>query len=174
MLMLRALVCLIALTSATVQIAEAQRRAPPPPPRPIFPAPPVEFGVRGGFDFDESTGSAGAQVRIPLGAPIFLVPSGDVYFNDARTQWQVNGDLLFQPRELGGIYAGVGAAFVNRDFDTPGERATRAGFNLVAGLRGARLSGTSVRPFAEGRWTQVADYRPFRLALGIDVPVSGR
>jgi hypothetical protein len=172
--MLRTLVCLLALSATGAGIAEAQRRAPPPPAPPRFPAPPVEFGVRGGFDFDESIGSAGAQLRIPLGAPILLVPSGDVYFDDARTQWQLNGDLLVAPRELGGVYAGVGVAFVNRDFDTPGQRATRAGFNVVAGLRGARLSGTSVRPFAEGRWTRVEDYRPFRLALGIDVPVSGR
>jgi hypothetical protein len=173
--MIRILVCALGLSLGAAHTAEAQRRpAPPPPPRHIVPAPVVEFGVRGGFDFDDQVGSAGAHVRVPLADPIHLVPNGDVFFGDARTQWQFNGDLLLRPRQFGGLYGGVGVAFMNRDFDAPGTRATRAGYNLVAGLRGARLTGTNVRPHAEGRWTRVDGFAPFRLTLGIDVPISGR
>jgi len=172
--MIRVLVCVAALSLTASQAVQAQRRPPPPPPRPIVPAPVVEFGVRGGYDFDDRVGSAGAHVRVPIAEPIHLVPSGDVFFDDARTQWQFNGDLLLRPRQLGGLYGGVGVAFVNRDFEFPGTRATRAGYNLVAGLRGARLSGTNVRPLVEARWTQVEGYNPFRMTAGIDVPISGR
>ncbi|CAN5862935.1 hypothetical protein BH23GEM3_BH23GEM3_21740 [soil metagenome] len=172
--MTRILVCLIAVSLCGVQAVDAQRtvRRPQHPARIVSPAPPLEFGVRGGYDFDENLGSAGAQIRIPLAHPIQLVPSGDVFFADARTQWQINTDLVFRPLALGGLYGGVGAAFVSREFDAIEPRETRAGYNLVAGLRGNRLSSTSVNPFVEARWTAVDDYSPFRLTLGVDVPVT--
>jgi hypothetical protein len=157
------------------QCTAAQRRAgrcpPPPPPRAMQPA--IEFGVRAGYDFDDSGGSAGTQVRIPFGHALALVPSADVYFGSAPTSWQLNADLVARPRALGGLYAGVGAALVNRTFDPFGSSDTRAGFNLLAGLQGARVQETTARPFVEGRWTHVDDYRPFRLAVGIYVPISG-
>ena len=134
----------------------------------------VEFGVRGGYDFDDEAGSAGAQLRIPLARPIHLAPSGDVYFGDARTDWQLNADLVVRPALLGGLYAGVGGALVRRDFDDTDERDTKAGYNLLVGLRSGRIAGTNVRPFAEARWTDAGDYSPFRLVAGIDVPISGR
>jgi hypothetical protein len=134
-------------------------------------AAPVEFGVRGGYDFDDGVGSAGAQFRIPLVRQLPLVPSGDVYFGDSLTDWQVNVDLMAVPDELGGLYAGVGAAFVDRDFDLADDHEVRAGYNLVAGIDGRQLFDTRIRPFAEARWTHVDEYDPFRLVAGINVPV---
>jgi len=134
---------------------------------------PAMFGVRGGHDFEEGVTSAGAQLRFPLVRQLLLVPSGDVYLDsdDARTEWQLNADLAVQPDELGGLYAGIGAAFVNRDFELDGDGGVRTGFNLLLGLQGGRLLDTRVEPFVEARWTEVEDYSPFRLLAGIDVPV---
>lgn len=137
------------------------------------PDPVVEFGVRGGYDFEDEVGSAGAQLRIPFARQILFVPSGDVFFDDARTQWQLNADVLLRPDALGGLYAGAGAAFVSRDFEAGGDQETQVGYNLLVGLDGHRIGDTRVRPFVEARWTDVDDYSPFRLVTGINVPVSG-
>jgi len=134
---------------------------------------PVQFGVRGGFDFEEDVGSAGAQIRIPVAHPILIAPSADVFFDESDTQWQINADLLFRPMQLGGVYAGVGAAFVNGDFDAEGENETKTGLNLLVGLDGGHISSTTLRPFVEGRWTSVDDYDAFRLVAGFNVPISG-
>lgn len=141
--------------------------------RVVHARPAVEFGVRGGFDFEEDAGTAGTQFRIPLARQLLLSPSADVLFADAATEWQVNVDALLRPTALGGVYGGAGVAFLNGDLDRSGSGETEVGANLVLGIESGRVSGTSVRPFAEGRWTTVSDYDTFRLALGINVPVSG-
>lgn len=139
---------------------------------------PVEFGVRGGYDFEDEGGTAGAQLRFPLVPQLVLAPSFDVFFgDDAGSEWQLNADAAIRPGVLGGLYFGGGAAFLNRDFE-PGDfdedSETEVGFNLFVGLDGGRISGSVVRPFVEGRWTSVDDYDAFRLAAGINVPISGR
>lgn len=173
--MTRSLVCLSMLLLLGAQSADAQRRNSRhhdrDRDRPRSGA--VEFGVRGGYDFEEDIGLAGAQLRIPLARQLYLIPSGDVFFDDAPTQWQLNADAALRPDALGGVYGGVGAAFVNRDFDADGERDTEAGYNLFAGFEGGWIGGTSIRPFAEARWTEVDNYDPFRLVAGINVPVGG-
>ena len=64
------------------------------------------------------------------------------------------------------------AAFAHGDFDADGDEGVEIGYNLLLGLRsGGRLFDAAVRPFAEARWTEVEDLDPFRLSLGIDVPV---
>jgi hypothetical protein len=177
---MRSTLCLLALLLAGTATLEAQQCTPaqqragrcsPPPPPPMQPA--IEFGVRAGYDFSDDSGSAGTQVRIPFGPALALVPSGDVHFGSAPTQWQLNADLVVRPRTLGGLYAGAGAAVVSRQFDTFGDTETRAGFNLLLGLQGVRIHDTTARPFVEGRWTHIDDYRPFRLMAGIYVPISG-
>lgn len=138
---------------------------------------PVQFGVRGGYDFQDDVGSGGAQVRVPLVPQLLLVPNADVFFDSDGGKWQLNTDVVLRPYALAGVYGGVGLAFANRDFDTrdvDDDTETRAGFNLIVGLDGGRISGSSVHPFVEGRWTHVDDYRPFRLVAGINVPISGR
>ena len=80
----------------------------------------AQFGVRGGYDFEEDVGSAGAQLRIPLVPQLLLVPSADVFFGDGddeggAAEWQLNGDLVLRPAGLGGLYGGAGVAFLNRD-----------------------------------------------------------
>ncbi|HEX2201973.1 MAG TPA: hypothetical protein VHG91_01690 [Longimicrobium sp.] len=135
----------------------------------------IEFGVRGGYDFGEETGMAGAQLRLPLAGPVALSPSADVFFDEAATEWQLNGDLLLRPRSLAGLYGGAGVAFVNGDLDSDGDDGTEVGYNLVVGLdAGGRIGDTSIRPFVEGRWTDVDEYDAFRLVAGINVPVGRR
>lgn len=135
----------------------------------------TQFGVRGGYDFQEDAGSAGAQLRVPLAPQLLLVPSADVFFGDGPSDWQLNGDLMIRPEDLAGLYGGVGVALLSRDdpADPAEDRETRVGFNLFAGLESGRVRGTSLRPFVEARWTGVEDYFPFRLAAGFNVPISG-
>jgi hypothetical protein len=134
---------------------------------------PVQFGVRGGYDFDADVGTAGAQLRIPIAEGLAVAPSADVFFNDSPTEWQMNADLLLRPAALGGLYGGFGAAFLNRDFDDSDDSDTEVGLNLILGLESGRIRHSSVRPFVEARWTTVEDYDAFRLAAGINVPISG-
>ena len=171
---MRTVLCLAVLLSMAAGSAEAQRRG-----RSNWEGffgrggPSVEFGVRGGHDFDAEVGSAGAQVRIPLIRQLLLVPSGDVFFADEGegTDWQLNADLLARPDELGGLYGGIGAAFLRTDFDVDGEQEVEAGYNLFAGIEGGSLLSTRVRPFAEARWTFVDELDPFRLVVGINTAV---
>lgn len=133
----------------------------------------VEFGVRGGYDFEVDGGMAGAQVRIPLVRQFMLVPSADVFFDDAVAEWQVNADAVVRPDGLGGLYGGAGVAFVNGDFDGDGDSGTEVGYNLLLGLDGGRVASTTLRPFVEGRWTDVESFDPFRLVVGVNVPITG-
>jgi hypothetical protein len=173
--MMRILLCMAVLLLGVVDAAAAQRRVPRPGDGGFFGrgGPPVEFGVRGGYDFDADVGSAGAQLRIPLIRQLLIVPSGDVFFADEGegTDWQINADLLARPDELGGIYGGIGAAFLQTDFDLDGEQEVEAGYNLLAGIEGGSLLSTRVRPFAEARWTFVDELDPFRLVVGINTAV---
>ncbi|HEV2132045.1 MAG TPA: hypothetical protein VGR27_13115 [Longimicrobiaceae bacterium] len=190
--MQRFLVCLVALLLLGTHTLEAQQRCRNSCDRerdrtrvrvvttserarvaPRARTPSAEFGVRGGYDFDDEVASAGAQLRIPLTREIHLIPSGDVFLDDAPTQWQLNADAVFRPEGLGGLYGGGGLAFASRDFDedADGERESRSGFNLLVGLDGGWLGGATVRPFVEARWTNIDDYRPFRVVLGVNVPI---
>lgn len=137
-----------------------------------WPPSPVEFGVRGGYDFDDESGLAGAQLRVPLVSGLALVPSADVWLDEAPTDWQINTDLTFGHRSLGGIYLGGGAAFVHADPDGDTSEDTEVGFNAIVGMGGGTLLGSRVRPFAEGRWTILDDDTGFRLTMGIDVPIT--
>lgn len=171
---MRPLICLVLLLAVSATTADAQRRRDrhhDHGDRWHRDAGPVEFGVRGGYDFQDDVASAGTQLRIPLVRQLRLVPSGDVFFDDAPTEWQINVDLQVQPDAFGGLYGGAGAAFVNRDFDLDADEDTEAGYNLFLGIDGGPLLDARVRPFAEARWTDVEDYSPFRLLLGINVPV---
>ena len=169
---MRALLCLILLTSLTAADLDAQRRRDRHRRSWTDRAGPVEFGVRAGYDFDESAGFAGTQVRVPLIPQLSLVPSADVFFDDSRTEWQLNADLLAKPRALGGLYGGTGVAFASRDrlFRTDDE--VDVGYNLFLGIDADRVLDTRLRPFAEARWSRAGDdFDPFRLMLGFNVPI---
>lgn len=135
---------------------------------------PVEFGVRGGYDFEDEVATAGAQLRIPVVRQLLVSPSADVFFDDSDSEWQINADLLVRPNALAGVYFGAGVAFLNRDFELLDDAETEVGYNLIVGLDGGRFGGTILRPFVEGRWTQVDEFDGFRLAAGFNVPISGR
>ena len=173
---MRTLFCLVMLVMMGVELASAQFRAPRARDRDsgFDRRGPVEFGVRGGYDFDAEVGAAGAQLRIPLIRQLLLVPSGDVFFADEGegADWQLNADLVVRPDELGGLYGGIGAAFMKLDFDGDGEEETEAGYNLLAGMQSGPLLQSRLRPFAEARWTFVDDVEPFRLMVGINAPVQ--
>lgn len=134
---------------------------------------PVEFGIRGGYDFEDDQGSAGAQIRLPLVRQLALAPSFDVFFGDEGATWQANADAILKPRALGGVYLGGGAAVLRREFDILDGEKTKVGWNLLAGIDAGRVANTSLRPFAEGRWTGVDDFTGFRLVAGFNVPISG-
>ena len=170
---MRIFLVLLVLCSTVAQGADAQRRRPAPRNDPFgWGGGPVEFGVRGGHSFEERVASAGAQLRIPLLRQLVIVPNGDVFLgDDAESEWQVNGDLAVSPDELGGLYGGIGVALVSHDSEADGEDDVDTGYNLFAGLSGRSLFEARVAPFVEARWTYLDDFSPFRLNLGINVPV---
>jgi len=133
---------------------------------------PIEFGVRGGYDFEDDQGSVGTQVRLPVIRQFAISPSFDAFFGDEGASWQANLDGLIRPVRLGGLYGGGGLAILRRDTDGTGEE-TNLGWNLVAGLEGNRVAHSTVRPFVEARWTGMDEFNGFRLAGGINVPVGG-
>jgi hypothetical protein len=134
-----------------------------------------QFGVRGGYDFEAENGTAGAQVRVPLARQLLVVPSADVFFGGDGTDWQLNGDVVVQPTALGGLYGGFGVALTNRDPDPLDDGDdTEVGVNLLVGLESGRIRRTTLRPFAEARWTGLDDDFPFRLVAGFNVPIAGR
>lgn len=172
---MRAFVCLVMLLLASVEVGSAQWRTPRRDRGGGFERRgAVEFGVRGGYDFDAEAGSAGAQLRIPLIRQLLVVPSGDVYFVDENegADWQLNADLVAKPDELGGLYLGIGAAFMQLDLDGDDDEEVEAGYNLFAGIDGGSLLRTRLRPFAEARWSFVNEVEPFRLVAGINAPVQ--
>ena len=169
---MRTLLVMLVLGCMGVGSADAQRRRPANRDGFDWTAGPVHFGVRGGHSFDERVASAGAQLRVPLLRQLLVVPSGDVFLGDeAHSDWQLNGDVAVAPDGGGGLYGGIGVAFLNHDPDADGEDEVETGYNLFAGLDGNPLFEARVEPFVEARWTYVEDFSPFRLVLGINVPV---
>ena len=151
--------------------AEAQRRGRS---QWVRPTPPPAVGVRGGYDFDAAAWSIGGQASIPFARRLAFMPSGDAFFGDDRTDWQLNADLALRLGRAGFLYAGGGLALLNRvhEDDVDAEAETKAGANVFAGLQtpGLRLH---FRPFVEARWTLVDDDSPFRLAFGANVRLGG-
>ena len=170
---MRTLLVMLVLCCVGAQSADAQRRRVPTRDGFDWAPGPVQFGVRGGHSFDERVASAGAQLRLPLVRQLILVPSADVFLGDAaESEWQLNGDVVVAPDGGGGLYGGIGVAFLSHDPDSENDDEREVGYNLFAGLDGEELFDTSVEPFVEARWTYTEDFSPFRLVLGINVPVD--
>jgi hypothetical protein len=119
---------------------------------------PVEFGIRGGYDFEDDQGSAGTQVRLPVLRQFAVAPSLDG---------------IVKPDALGGVYVGGGAALLRREFDVLDGEETKVGWNALAGIDAGRVGHSALRPFTEARWTGVGDFTAFRLTAGFNVPISG-
>lgn len=163
--------CFVLVSTLAPGSAEAQRRRPgayrgPGP----FAQPAPSLGVRGGYDFGGDLWSAGAQLRVPAGRTLELIPSGDAFFAGGRTDWQLNADLALRLGPRGGLYAGGGAGLLGRDPDGDGEASTALGPNVFAGIRFPGRRG-DVRPFIEARWTFVEGEAPFRLTAGLGFPL---
>jgi len=132
-----------------------------------------ELGLRPGYDFDIDAWSFGAQLRLALGpgGRIQIIPSGDLFFVDGNTDWQINIDAAL--RDRGAMYFGGGLAIANRDFAGTGDEDTKYGGNLFAGLK-IRMRRSPVRPYIEGRWTFIEEENPFRLVVGLNFVLKGR
>ena len=124
---------------------------------------PIEFGLRGGRDFENHAWTVGGQVRLPIKQNLELRPSGDFLFpEDAGTGWQLNADAAIRFGS-GAVYGGGGLAWLHPDGGD-----TDRGYNLFFGV-----ASPSVRyePFLEFRWTFINDTSPFRLMLGFSLPL---
>ncbi len=129
-----------------------------------------EFGVRGGYDFQVDSWTAGAQLRLPLlGSPFMLIPGGDLVFEDVGTGWQLTGDGAV---EVGGVYFGGGYTLLHRAFILDDDLSTEGGTSLFVGLIGDR-SRESARPGVEARWSFVDGETALRLMVSLNVPMGG-
>jgi len=131
------------------------------------PSPRVALGVRTGYDWDADTWSLGGQVNVPLGlgrGGIQIIPSGDVFFIQGGTDWQLNLDVAIR---LLIFYGGVGLSYLNRDFSKPDEKAEKTGINYFVGLP-LPIRKLPFRIFIEARWTDVLDEQLFRFVAGVN------
>ena len=130
-------------------------------------------GARAGWATEDQSLSLGVFLRVPiprlLREPALMV-AGDAVFQDGLVERQATMDLTADV--LRGLYAGGGPAVLNTVFEKEGiTRETKAGYTLVAGLRG-RVGVLASR--LEVRWVRV-DSRKLRFfMLGLSYPILGR
>jgi hypothetical protein len=160
----------------SADLADAQRRGGQRPGREqvrermrTWPVPVPEIGVRGLYDFDTRDFGVGAQMQIPMGRLLRLVPSGELHLGD-ETTWQANADVAVALRVL---RAGGGLALVDGTRTGRVDGDSEIGLNLFAGLHAPYRRGTIARPFAEARWTFLEEATPFHLVAGVNFPIGG-
>lgn len=106
-----------------------------------------------------------------------ILASGDYFLSEGVSQWQANADAGFRPLPTELIYGGIGLSIARRVLE-PQERPgplTRPGVNLLGGIATPRQLRSSIRPYAEARWTFIRDYdRQFSLVGGINVRLGKR
>ncbi|HEX9971609.1 MAG TPA: hypothetical protein VGD14_06025 [bacterium] len=139
-------------------------------------APPgVILGLRAGYDYDAEAWSLGGQFMLPLGigqGGLQIIPSGDLFFINGTTDWQINLDAAIR---LMMLYGGVGIAYLNRDFQQPDEKDKKTGTNLFIGMPlPLPLRKLRILPVIEARWTEIENERLFRLVVGDDVRLCSR
>lgn len=133
----------------------------------------VEVGLRTGYDFDTDDWALGLQARFPIASIVEFIPSGDYFFVENGTSFQVNADLAVPLAPRGALYGGAGAGLFVRDPGLPGvDTQTEFGLNLLVGLEPGRLRGSRFRWFVEARWFVIKGDNPFRLAAGINFPLG--
>ncbi len=87
-------------------------------------------GIRSGYDFEIKAWSAGAQFRLPIGQ-FQIIPSGDIFFTENKTDWQINLDVSFN---LAMLYGGIGVAYLSRQIRESVRTGNNSGFNYFIGL----------------------------------------
>lgn len=132
--------------------------------RPRRPPASAEIGLRGGYDWDGDTYSAGGQARLPLWrrSRVILVPSGDLYNDGSGADWQANVDLVLSPGPRGGFYGGLGLGWVEAGGEREREVNQLLGLNLPLG-RGR------TRTYVEARWTERDAGTAFRIVFGLNL-----
>jgi hypothetical protein len=133
----------------------------------------VLLGIRTGYDYDAKAWSLGGQIKLPIGGRpggLEIIPSGDLFFNDSTTDWQINLDIAFR---LLVLYGGVGLAYLNRNFQQPDEKDRKSGSNYFIGMP-LPLPRLPIMLFIEARWTEVDDKQVFRLVVGVNIPLGRR
>ena len=120
------------------------------------------LGIRVGLDYRNQDPSLGALLRLPVpGVPAALVPSGDLVFHQGLTERQGMVDLAVS---FGGLHLGAGPVALSSIVADEGERETKIGYTLVAGVRSREgRFGTSL----EFRLVRVDELSPNVLMLGL-------
>jgi hypothetical protein len=133
------------------------------------------LGLRAGYDYDAEVWSLGGQFVLPLGSRpggLQIIPSGDLFFINGATDWQINLDAAIR---LMMLYGGVGIAYLNRDFQQPDEKDKKTGTNLFIGMPlPLPLYKLRILSFVEARWTEVENERLFRLVVGLNFMLGSR
>ena len=131
-------------------------------------------GARAGWLTKDQSLSLGAFLRVPIPLLVWapaVVVAGDALFQDnGLVERQATIDLTAEV--LRGLYAGGGPAVLNTFFEEDGAtRETKAGYTLVAGLRGrVGLLASSL----EVRWVRVDSRRLRSFMFGLSYPILGR
>jgi hypothetical protein len=133
------------------------------------------LGLRGGYDYDAKVWSLGGQFVLPLSSRprgFQIIPSGDVFFINGTTDWQINLDAAIR---LMMLYGGVGIAYLNRDFQQPDEKKKKLGTNYFIDMPlPLPLYKRKMLSFIEARWTEVKAERLFRLVVGVNFLLGSR
>ena len=143
--------------------ASAQRRSSRPP---------IDMGLRAGYDFRGKDFRAGAQFRFPLAKGSDLIPSGDWIFADG-TNFQVNLDLALPFMPGGGFYGGGGLGVAFTDAGQESGLATTVGGNLFVGVAPYKTKKSGLRWFAEVRVFVRSGRNPLSLNIGLNAPLGG-
>jgi opacity protein-like surface antigen len=117
----------------------------------------VLFGINGDYSkfVDANKGDWGIGARFLFGGNLHLITSFDYYFTNRLENlkfYEINGNLAYVwPTEVVRPYIGAGVGVSRQSFDTPlfSSDETKAGFNLLGGLR---FGHGPVQPFAEFRY----------------------
>ena len=134
--------------------------------------PPVEIGVRVGYDNIQRQEVLGALLRIPVlpNRSLELLPNADVTFLRGLKEYQLNAEAVYLlAAEDGGIYAGGGIGFRSTivPSDPAAGRQTLTTWSIVVGIKLMNLE--RVNPMLEFRRIFVRELvvDPQLLSLGV-------
>ena len=127
-----------------------------------------QLGVFFGHDFDLQSNVVGGNIALPLGRFWQVVPGVEYALNGESEfeRWMFNGDLVFNPSRVNGLYFGGGLAV---EYRTADEAASDLQYGLNA-LVGLEFGRAPFKLFIQSRWTFLDEtyftaMGGFRLAL---------